>query len=271
MKITHILYSILLLSLLGLTASAQDTYKIVKVSGNVESAALGRLIKSGDQIQSSDKLKFEKKENYIVVIHPKTGRKIIKGVPDNSTHEFYKLLQSFVKPEERSTATRTVSTQYIEKLHNSLTFDTLLILSPGKILIDTMKLSLKKPHAIRSTYWVKNKPMTQIISGKGFFLMQQENLFGNNAPQPLPRVMLEYTENEASDPMFEPGTVLASFVPLYIDETRLEEEVKVIREMFGERSRESYEEIKKYITSEYAPVNEDNLKEWLKTRHLIKH
>jgi hypothetical protein len=83
--------------------------------------------------------------------------------------------------------------------------------------------------------------------------------------------MLEYTENEASDPMFEPGTVLASFVPLYIDENKLEEEVKVIRETFGDRSKETYEEMKKYVTSEYAPANEENLKDWLKARHLIKH
>lgn len=249
-----------LLSVCICAAQSSQQYHVVRVVGKVESPALNRALKTGDVIQSQDQLKFSTKESYIIVNSPQTGRKRISGVPDNTPREFLQLLQSFVQPELRSTASRNISMEYVEALQNSLDSDTLLILGDGFIPVNTKKLSLAKPAIVRSWYTDdKRKRVYRPISNNNGFFLNSKSVHSENHHG---RVVIEYFEDEKEDPMFTPGTLLAAFVPLYVDEASLASELKALLQA-RDSSATIMAEISAYLRDEYAPVQEDNLVAWL--------
>jgi hypothetical protein len=244
-------------------------YTVVRVVGKVESQTLKRELKTNDRIQAKDQLKFDRKESYIYVTSPQTGRKKISGVPDSAPREFLQLLESFVRPEYKSTSTRSISLQYLESLQNSLAFDTLLILDDGFIAINTGKLSLKPPAAIKAWYSLNKKVVYRVISKENGLELNKSSLF-ESPTLPYPKVMVEYFEDANADPVFNPGILLAAFVPLYVNEESLMAEVKVL---IGSATAKSYSplflEIKNYLSSEYASTQDDILKAWLKKNNLL--
>lgn len=251
--------------LLSIAAFAQEPsqYHVVRVVGSVQSPALNRSLKTGDVIQPKDQLKFDTKESYIIVNSPQTGRKRISGVPDSSPREFLQLLQSFVQPELRSTSTRHISMEYVESLQSSMAFDTLLVLGDGFIPVNTAKLSLAKPAIIRAWYTddKKKRVYRPISDTRGFFL----NSKAVHSEHHHGRVVIEYFEDEKEEPMFTPGTLLGTFVPMYVDEASLVTEIKALLSA-RDQSRTAMAEINAYLREEYAPAQEDNLAAWLKAK-----
>ncbi len=258
-----------------LAAQTPSQYHVVRVVGKVESPVLKRELKTGDVIQAKDHLKFHTKESYIIVNSPQTGRKRISGVPDNTPREFLQLLQSFVQPELKSTASRNISLQYLETLQNSMAFDRLLILGDAFVPVNTEKLSLAKPAVIRAWHTNdKKRPVYLTIStDKGFYL-STNSLFGADydkiAANP-PKVVVEYFEDEKEDPMFSPGLLLGSFIPVWVNEDNLALELKALLAALpkSKTEKELFTEISNYLRDEYAPAQEQNLKAWLKEKHIL--
>ncbi|HZY80032.1 MAG TPA: hypothetical protein VFE50_10950, partial [Cyclobacteriaceae bacterium] len=215
------------------------------------------------------------KESYIIVNSPQTGRKRISGVPDNAPREFLQLLQSFVQPELRSTASRNISLQYLESLQNSMAFDKLLILGEGFVPVNTEKLSLAKPAIIRAWHSnEKKKPVYLDISNEKGFYLSTNSLYGLDydkiAANP-PKVVVEYFEDAKEDPMFSPGLLLGSFIPIWTNEDNLALELKALLAALPKTKtdKELFTEISTYLRDEYAPAQEDNLKAWLKEKHIL--
>lgn len=264
-------YALLLILITSVVlAQTPAQYRVVRVVGKVESPALSRELKTGDVIQSKDQLKFATKESYIIVNSPQTGRKRISGVPDNSPREFLQLLQSFVQPELKSTASRNIALEYLEKLQNSLRSDTLLIIGDGFVPVNIEKLPLTKPAAIRAWHYDERKKPKYLkvsnVETKGFYL-NKKSVYGDEQPKVLHKVVIEYFEDENEDPMFSPGVLLGSFVPMYADEATLSSEIKALVEALNKQdSKALWIEITAYLRDEYAPAQEDNLKAWLKTQ-----
>jgi hypothetical protein len=264
----------LLLALLaiGTTVLAQKVsdYRVVKVVGVVEDQVTKLPLRTGDVIPSNRQLKFDSRTSYIVVSSPDTGRKKISGVPDNQSRELFDLFQSFVQPEIKPTASRSISMEYLDRLQTSLTFDTLLILGPAYVAIDTSKLSLAKPAIVRAWYHVGKKVTYKGVSDGTGIKLDKETLFGTHTG-PRPRVIVEYFENENEDPMFGPGVLIATFVPLYVKETEVAEEVRsLISEMpAGTSKSATFESVRSYLYNEYAATQEDNLWMWLSTKGLL--
>ncbi|HMJ70764.1 MAG TPA: hypothetical protein VK508_17800 [Cyclobacteriaceae bacterium] len=251
-------------------AQTPSQYHVVRVVGAVESPALKRQLKTGDVIQSKDQLKFGNKESYIIVNSPQTGRKRISGVPDSSPREFLQLLQSFVQPELKSTASRSISLQYLETLQNSMAFDTLLILGNGFIPVNTEKLSLVSPAIIRAWHYdVQRKIHYTKISGATGFSLNGPSLFGEG-DFTTRKVVVEYFEDEKEDPVFSPGMLLGAFVPMYISEEGLAFEIRALISTSDKtKPKAVLTEINAYLRDEYAPAQEDNLKAWLKEQKIL--
>lgn len=245
-------------------------YKVVRVIGKVENQSQKKEIKTGDIITAKDKLIFGNFSDYIIIMSPHTGRMKISGVPDKSSRELLDLLKSFVQPELRSTATRNIALRYLEKLQGSLAFDTLLILGDGFVPINTEQLSLAKPAVIRAWYTEYRKVVYKPVSTDHGFKLDRKTLFGDTPPSVLPKIVIEYFEDEKDEPMFSPGYLLAAFIPLYVDELALAEELRVIIGLHKTSSPEArVNEVRAYLASEYANPQEDNLKAWLKQQGLI--
>lgn len=254
-------------------AQSPSQYHVVRVVGKVESPALKRELKTGDVIQSKDQLKFGTKASYIIVNSPQTGRKRISGVPDNSPREFLQLLQSFVQPELKSTASRQISIQYLELLQASMAYDTLLVLGNGFIAVNTKKLTLTKPAIIRAWHHDDQKKIkyNSISNAEGFFLDENSLYGGHTGAFSHKKVIVEYFDDEKEDPMFSPGLLLGAFVPMYVSEQNLAEEIRaLIGTPDKSKSKAILTEINNYLRDEYAPAQEDNLKAWLKEQKILE-
>jgi hypothetical protein len=263
-----------LLVLLAATSMfAQDTYTVIKVAGKVLSMRLNRPLVTGDKVQEKDALKFGSKSDYVILQSPKSSRKVVKGVPDSSPREFIQLLQSFVKPAAKSTASRGGGQGYIEKLSQKLSSDTLVILGDGKIRIEKDQLRLDKPAGIRVIYSDGKSSVVRTLSDAGSFSLSRMSLFGGEPPQPVPRVTIQYFENESEDFAFAAGAILGNFVPRYLDETQLRKEIVTLLSLFEgtkHSQAELVDEIEDYLEMTYwAPVRE-NLNDWLFLNKLIK-
>jgi len=76
-----ITYVLAFLILLGFTSQAQDTYNVTRVNGKVTNVKTGQPIKPGDALKSSDQVKFENFDAYVITINQKMGRYMLKMNP----------------------------------------------------------------------------------------------------------------------------------------------------------------------------------------------
>jgi hypothetical protein len=262
--------SIVLLFLTSIClAQTPAQYHVVRVVGQVKSPALKRQLKTGDVIQAKDQLTFGNKESYVIVNSPQTGRKRISGVPDESPREILKLLQSFVQPELKSTASRNISLQYIEQLQSSMSSDTLLILGDGFIPVNIQKLSLDKPAIIRAWHYDNEKKVKyNTISTSAGFTLDKKSLLGDD---PARKVIIEYYEDEKEDPVFSPGMLLGAFVPLYVNEDGLASEIRALIASTDKTAPKAIlTEVNGYLRDVYAPSQEANLRAWLKAQKILE-
>jgi hypothetical protein len=263
----------LLLLLLALTAHSQKAaeYRVVRVVGIVEDEVTKKALKTNDHIPLNRKLKFATNDAHIVVISPETGRFTIAGVPNTKSFELLELLEKFVRPDQKQTGSRSGAIEYLEQLQSSVAFDTLLILSPGYFPINTDKLSLTAPAAIKAWYYQNRKVTYRKISDASGFKLDQKSIFEENAPTPLPRIIVEYFEDENHDPMLAPGTLIGAFVPLYADEEHLIGEIRALASGLPTTISASKKvtEIRNYLSAEYATPQEENLKHWLVGKGLL--
>lgn len=247
------------------------SYNVVKVAGKVESAALKRLLTTGDVITDRDRLTFSSEGDYLIVTSPQTGRKTISGVKDQSPQELLQLMQSFLKPAKKATSSRSISLEYIEHVQNGLSSEILLILGDGHIPIDTNKLSLTAPAVVKAWCVVNNKMIYRKISDQSGFSLSRTSLFGETLPDSMPKVTVEYLESENGneDPIFSDGVRLATFLPLYTDENQLTKELRTILSSLKDKnSDQRISEIMQYLVEVYAPAQIDNLRNWLREKGL---
>ena len=252
-------------------AQRPDTYTVIKVNGRVISALFKRQIKAGDVVNTSDKLIFESRDSYMHVVNPE-GRKTIRYVPDNSPHELMQLLQTFLSPDKKNRASRGGTSLGLGPIIQQLSYDTMLILDKGRVIIDTLEVSMKKPAGIKATYSSKTEKVARIISdGKGFNL-GKNYLFDDTMNKPYPRIMVSYYENTMDPDFFTPSELLGYFVPLYVDEDALRNEVKTLIDTlkaYGLSSSQIITETISYLASEYASPIPQNVKDWLSANKLI--
>ena len=269
MKSLHLVCIILLGSIASVSfAQPGDHYRVVRVVGHVESSILKREFKTEDIIPDGDKLKFKGKEDYLVIFHPRSGRKRIQGVPDEQPRELNLLLQSFLRPDHRSTGTRDVNTTYKDKLKASLK-DKVLMLGTCTIDLDPNLFPIKPPATIKAQYRVGNQSSVTItVLVDQTIHLDKKTLFPN-ATSATPTVLLMYFLKESSS-MLESEDFLGNFTPVYVEDTVILPEVRTISESLKGSPADSVKKyVTQYLTQEYGKPQPINLEAWLKSHHLV--
>lgn len=257
--------------LIARVAMAQSgEFRVITVQGSVENTKTRKQVQPGDRIGQSDALKFGSREAYVIVISPKVGRKKISGVPDNNPRELENLVKSFLRPDEKSTATRGL-VEYWETLNQSLK-DTVLVLGDGIIPLDKEYINLDKPAVVVAFFKGKNNQhISRVISRGQQICLGAKCLYENEVPERYGYVLVEYYENEKeSRDLPGSGKYIGYFVPHFANEANLAKEARIIAETLTDHSRDHVvREIKKYLSEEYGHVQDDNLLQWLKDIKLI--
>ena len=252
-------------------AQSAEVFRVVVVSGQVDHAKLKRPVLKGDKISAGESLIFGTKTSFIIVISPKTGRKKIRGVPDPSPRELENLIQSFLTPDEKSTASRGMATEYWALLNESLR-DTVLILGDGIITLDKDYIPLAPPAVVVAFYKGKqNEHVTKVLSSGQNICLGKKCLMNDGVQQIHSKVMIEYYLDErTSQELPGSGEFIGYFWPRYGDDAKIEEEIKIIIEALGKSPHDRIlSEIKKFLGEEYGHVQEQNLISWLHSKKLL--
>lgn len=247
-------------------AQTAGSFTVIKVNGNVYSNALKRVVKTGDIIQPSDRLQFNSRESYLHVINDKEGLKTVRSVPDNSPRELMQLLQKFLANQKSNRAMRGGTAGW-GKMREQLNHDTLLILGPGRLSILGVDKPLSPPRGIKASYTINGKKVDKLISEGTQISLAKENLFDNNVATEYPSVQVIYYEDVA-DAFFSPIEMLGSFVPLYVDNQSVKQELRVIVDALrsaGVAEESLMKEVIYYLRNEYATPIEANVEDFLKS------
>lgn len=249
-------------------AQSAENYHVVRVVGKVQSTQLKRTLKTEDVISNNDQLTFGAPQDYIIIFNPKSGRKRIQGVPDAQPREIGVLLGSFLKPDEKNTATRSFNQEYLDALKSSLQ-DTVLILGDGVIELDPASISLKQPATIKAEYKGDGKKAVMLVISDGQTIRLGKKTLFPNLTGPTPKVLLLYFLKN-SNSTIESEDFLGHFVPLYVDDATVLPEVKAIcASMKGSTSKDIEEQVAVYLTNEYAKPQPLNLHSWMKSHRLL--
>ena len=271
MKTLRCILALLVVVFASASAWSQQkkVYTVIKVSGKIHSYLLKREIRTGDQITPADQLSFDSGSAYVHVINPE-GRKTLRNIPDKSPRDLIVLLEKFQAHDKRYLKSRGGINQYIENLSYDLAHDTLLILGAGRIGIDTSQLSLRDPCGIKAIYEIGGNRVEKTVSGASGFALGRDRLFDPGSAGPYPKVTLQYL-TDLKDSFFSTAITIASFTPHYADEAALKGEVKaIVRSLDGipRNGEQAVREVFSYLSSEYAPPVEENLKAWLAENRL---
>ncbi len=142
----------------GLPAFSQSTsYTVLKVAGDVYCERLQKNLHYSDKITSEDKLRFNSTTAYLVVLNPQEGRKVVRGVQQDTSSELKDLLIDVVSLEKKHTASRgegdiSGSAQAIKRLRSQLDVDTLVILGSGKASFANSDLLLNDTVTIKARF-----------------------------------------------------------------------------------------------------------------------
>jgi len=268
MKIVVLLFILTFLVSSPALPQSTDGYRVVRIVGAVQSTKLNRSLKTEDVIPPGDNLKFGSAKDYLIVFSPKGGRKRIVGVPDNAPRELSKLLESFVKPDERSTATRGSNPAYLDVIKTDFQ-DTVLILGSGLIELDPKQIPITAPGSIKAQYKTREgKNMIIRVSEGQTLHLDRATLFPESV-SPASRIMLLYYEIDSNNPL-DSKDLLGNFSPIFADDTKLLPEVKSIVEAMKGSSPDLIEkEVSNYLTQEYAKPSSLQLNAWLKSNRLL--
>src|SRR5260221_5722561 len=248
----------------GLPAFSQSTsYTVLKVAGDVYCERLQKNLHYSDKITSEDKLRFNRTSAYLVVLNPQEGRKVVRGVQQDTSSELKDLLIDVVSLEKKHTASRgegdiSGSAQAIKRLRSQLDVDTLVILGSGKASFANSDLLLNDTVTIKARFRADGSYSEKSVSIGPVLDLSRDAVFGDH---PLAKVQLIYFPNTHADIFDSPPESLGTFVPRYLaGEESIRNEVQIISDSFsGEKQEIVLSEIKKYIQDEYGNVLEENL------------
>ena len=181
------------------------------------------------------------------------------------------LLESFLLPTEKSTASRGLETEYWTALNETLK-DTVLVLGDGLIPLNKKYINLTKPSVITAFYKRKNgKHVGKVVSIGQNLCLSKKCLFGNVDPDFTTKILVEYyTDEKMSNDLPGSGDIIGYLWPRYVDEDQLLKPVSVIADVLKESPRvEIIREIKQFLFEQYGSVHESNLLSWLQSHKLI--
>jgi hypothetical protein len=245
-----------------------QTFTVIKVNGTVLSTALKREVKTGDLITTNDKLTFSNKDSYLHVFNPAQGRKTFRNVPDTSPRELMVLLEKFAAKDKNRMKSRGDGIDYVTMLAGKFKFDTVLVVGNGLFPVDTAKMTLRSPAGVVAEFQMNGAKQKMTISEADGFSLSASKLFGSSLNS-YPPIVVWYFEDIA-DPLFRPSTQIGSFVPLYVNEASLKNEIKTIVASMNTRGKEDViHSILDFLSQEYAPAVEENLNAWLTANKLL--
>ena len=234
---------------------AADTYKVIKVNGQIIYVKTGSTMKMGDVFAPSTSLKFKTNESRAAVISRIKGRFILTGGAAGS--------RSNLLPAMNNISSRAGALLNIIDLKNHF---------QGKyVILGEMKLTIGKdafPMDDKHFFYLRFDYDGEVINKKlpvkdGKLVLDRKEIYkidGKPIEGEVKEMTLYYRDNEKKT-----STKINAFHPVFPDIALLKDELNIILAEYSDKeSNQKKSEITSYINEFYGKPDKDNLNEFLK-------
>jgi hypothetical protein len=253
-----ITYALVFLILLGFSAQSQDTYNVTRVNGKVTNLKTGKPIKPGDALQSTDQVKFENFEAYVISIDQKMGRYVLKlPTPQVQTNQKPELtakvkdIALVTKRRSLMSARFNPEEKEVADLKNYFGADKFTIIGNNvEVALNAAKYPLSENKFIVFNYKVNNNPInkkiafdqqTLKIEKEGILTTKSGPVSGNEVPE-LSVHLYDKTTRSSEE--------ITKLTLVFVDQDALRNEFITILPIL-KRQKMSDEDIKKYLIEYY--------------------
>lgn len=246
-----------MLILLAVNASAQENYTVTRVKGGAINSRTGVSVKSGDVLESSDKLTFENFDSYIISINHSMDRYMIRLHEPQSLDEATKYT-ACVKDIATPTKRRSLMTERynpnqstISDLKTYFGGDKFSIIgSDIQIPVDETSYKIDDDKFIVFSYRVNNNPVTKKIGyTNDTLLVEKDKLVvtksGNITSDEIPSITVYLYEGSTRS-----AEQITKFDLIFVDQAVLINEFSTILPILR-RQNMNNDDIKKYLIEYY--------------------
>jgi len=242
-------------------ASAQESFKVIKVNGTILLKAKGTSLETGTVFSANEDLLFRSDDATAAVINSTKGMLILTNNNHDLASASSNYLPSMNNISTRAPMTREQTLSELPDLQNYFA-DRYVVLDRQSLFIDNTSFTMNDQNFFFLRYTFKNEDINKKLDHSGdSLIIDREKLYTvDGTPIPAPdnsTIMLFYRKRSES-------IWISNFDLIFPDQSQLKKEVKVILDEFRERSyREKITEVNGFISENYGKVQRANLVQWL--------
>jgi hypothetical protein len=257
-------------------ASAQESYYVVHIKGNILNQSTGKTLKVGDKVNATDKVKFNPEQAAAVVMSAQAGRFSL-GRPQNTKPgvggEFLAFVKNTMLPMKSNgqLSTRSARETVITDLKGTIGAETFvfpdntakLVLSPAMYPMSAQKCFVYR-------YMYQNKTVSKRILFSGdTLLIDKKSLYVVGGQPVMPKDASETVDIFYYDIKNNTSVKIVTFKPVFLDEKELKAELEAVMKMFVNRNLSRDEMIDifyDHVTSVHGRTDKTMLSQWVKEK-----
>lgn len=237
-------------------ALEDDSYKVIKVNGQIVFTKSGNAMKTGDVFASSTSLSFKTSESRAAVISRKRGRFVLTSKTGGSS-------KANLIPAMNNIATRgTTALLNLIDMQNHFK-GKYVVLGKQKLKIGEKNFPMDDANFFYLQYTHNNETIRKRLSFEkdNHLLLDKKEIFkidGEPIPVEEKTMKLYYRSNGASK-------VISTFTPVFPNLDELTAELKVIQQEYADKNNTELKgEFKAYINQFYGTPDSENLSDFVK-------
>ncbi len=250
---------IILSALFSLISLQTENYYIIKVKGDIFDETIGRNLKQGDAVKSTDKLIFKQQDAMAVVISDSRGRFTLKYPAEQN--EYNDALYVFVKTalvmsKQRQLSTRAIGiSSTVSNLNNYFGYELFNIIGDTLLInLSEKYYPLNKGYDIMVVYEQNGKTYKKILERNNQTIMLSRKTFGLPAEGEVYTGKISFYKINHNDGI---NTLLSETSFRFIDWNQLEKELNIIIEKFYNGNKPELQSLlKDYFKDFYGKTDE---------------
>lgn len=225
-------------------AQKNESYKVVKVQGEIQRVKTGNLLTLGENVISNENFEFKTISSRAVVVNKEKGCLILSSKANNDGPQF---LPSSNKMSVRA-ALPTTPSEVIDYY-----FDCVFVGGHDSLKVDSEALKLSNENYFSISYELNNSTYTEKMELKNGKLALPSGLYDKKPSKVTIYYNDEYGVNGQS-----------TFTPVYADKDVLVQEIGVIFATLKGKRNEKISASTTFVNDFYGKTNEESIGAWIK-------
>jgi hypothetical protein len=244
----------LITMLIAVIGYSQETYKVIKVNGQIEIQKSKQKLISGMEFSDKEKLVFTPNSN-AAVINSKKGRMTLSGSQANNETNFL--------PAMGNISSRKIAFSNVDDLRNHFTGN-YVILNNAEVSITLTGFPMNEDNLFYVQYKYNGEDINKKLKYEGStLLIDKDYIFKiDEKPIPIPdscKMRLYYFKKLDNSHQF-----IGEFNPIFPNLEVLKKEVDIVlKELATKEKNEKITQVVSYINDFYGKVDNDSVKKWL--------